>query len=272
VDAQRHAGRSAPEPDDADTASTTAIPAAAAAGAGRDGGRGEASWSPGAHGTGTIPAHWDDEPEPEPEGPVVQRPGGRRWGPLLLALVVLAVAGVAVLGLLGGDEVLESSPEGDGGDDGGEEVAAIEPVDASDFDPFGDGEHPGDIPNAYDGNPDTTWQTQRYNSASFGNLKPGVGLYLDLGEPTSVSELRLALSPEGADVEVYAGDSAPSGGGDFDPGQWGEHAATVEGAAAETVIELDEAMEQQVWLIWFTSLPSDSGGNRVSVSDITFQG
>jgi eukaryotic-like serine/threonine-protein kinase len=261
---ERQAARPAREPDP-DTASTTAIPAAAG------GSGGDPSWASGPQRTGTIPARWDEEPEPDPEGPVVQRPGGRRWWPFLLTLVVLAVAGVAALGILGGDEILESSPEGASGDDGGE-VVEIEPVDASDFDPFGDGEHPGDIPNAYDGNPDTTWQTQRYNSASFGNLKPGVGLYLDLGEPTEISELRLALSPEGADVEVYAGDAAPSGGGDFDPAQWGEHAATVEGAAAETVIELDEAMEQQVWLIWFTSLPSDGGGNRVSVSDITFQG
>jgi eukaryotic-like serine/threonine-protein kinase len=260
---------------ESDSASTTAIPAAAAASgaAGPTGTTGSAAWGSAREGTGTIPARWDDEPDVSPDGPVEQRSTSRRWRPLLLGLAILALVGFGILGVLGGEEVLESSPEGAGGDDGGgDELAVIEPVDASDFDPYGGGEHPGDIPNAYDGNPDTTWQTQRYNSAAFGNLKPGVGLYLDLGEPTAVRELQLALAPEGADLEVYAGDAVPSASGSFDPAEWGEQAARVEGAGTDTVIELDEAVEEQVWLIWFTSLPADGGGHRVSLSEITFQG
>jgi eukaryotic-like serine/threonine-protein kinase len=252
-----------------DTASTTSIPAAAAAGAGPAGAAADRA----PHGaTSTIPAQADDEPDVGPEGPVVQHQRGRRWRPVLLGLVVLALAGVAALGLLGGDDVLDSTPEAGADGNDGEEPTVFDPVDASDFDPFGDGEHPGDIPNAYDGNPDTTWQTQRYNSASFGNLKPGVGLYLDLGEPSAVREVELSLAPEGADVEIYAGEAAPSGGGDFDPAQWGEQVGAAGGAASSTVVELDEAVEQQVWLIWFTSLPADGGGHRVSVSEITFHG
>jgi eukaryotic-like serine/threonine-protein kinase len=268
-----------------DSSSTTAIPAAAAAGgagsAAGAGGAGDATgadggagWSSAGERTGTIPAQWADEPDGGAEGPVEQRSAGRRWRPVLLGLAILALAGFALLGVLGGDEVLESSPAGPGGNDDGDtdEPAVFEPADASDFDPFGGGEHPGDIPNAFDGDPDTTWQTQRYNSAAFGNLKPGVGLYLDLGEPAAVRELQLSLSPEGADLEVYAADDVPSASGSFDPAEWGEQAASVEGAGTDTVIELDEAMEEQVWLIWFTSLPADGGGHRVSLSEITFQG
>ena len=35
--------------------------------------------------------------------------------------------------------------------------------------------------NATDGRPSTSWETERYHSATFGNLKDGVGLVVDAG-------------------------------------------------------------------------------------------
>ena len=64
---------------------------------------------------------------------------------------------------------------------------------AADFDPPpGDGsEHPEDVSLAIDGNPDSAWATDHYASATFGNLKAGVGLFLDLGSVQTVDRLTL---------------------------------------------------------------------------------
>ena len=63
------------------------------------------------------------------------------------------------------------------------------------FDPEGDGEpeNDQDVPLAYDSDPATAWSTLTYRgSPAFGNLKPGVGLLLDLGNPQQarIVELR----------------------------------------------------------------------------------
>ena len=73
------------------------------------------------------------------------------------------------------------------------------------FDPApGDGvEHDGDLHNLFDGNPQTTWETQSYASARFGGLKDGVGFALVLGSPHKVSQLKLTSPYER--VEARAG-------------------------------------------------------------------
>ena len=70
-------------------------------------------------------------------------------------------------------------------------AAAVQIQQASAFDPPpGNGqENNADAAKTIDGNPSTLWQTEGYNSRSFGNLKPGVGLVLTLepaGRPQHV--------------------------------------------------------------------------------------
>ena len=76
------------------------------------------------------------------------------------------------------------------------------------FDPYGDGQGENNqlAYLAIDGNPATAWHTEWYASASFGNLKPGTGLLLDMGRTVTITTVRLLLgSQPGADFQVRVG-------------------------------------------------------------------
>ena len=253
VPAPQHAGTPTSPSTGADEAATTAIP------------RTQHSAPPSAGRTSTLPATTATSTDGDTDGP----PQRSRWrGPLpwMLGLVLVALFAIAILDIVQGDP-----EDGDGGP--GEEPTAVSVQDGGDFDPFGDGEHPQDIPNAFDGDPDTTWQTQRYNSADLGGLKPGVGMWVDLGEPSAVGRIDLALRPEGAALAVYAATDAPPGdvGSGWQPGDWGTRVAETPSASTSESFELED-VEARYVLLWFTSLPADGGGHRVHVSDITVAG
>src|SRR5699024_8475553 len=81
----------------------------------------------------------------------------------------------------------------------------IEFVDASDFDSTGSDEKPELTGNAIDGDPETAWNTYTYLADNWGGLKDGVGLALDMGETTPVSEVTVEF-PEGTyGATVYVG-------------------------------------------------------------------
>ena len=251
--AREHAGTRASPTPGPDEAATTALP--------RTGTRTSA---PAAR-TSTLPAtaaHTDDAEEAPPRR--------SRWrGPLpwMLGLVVVALFAIAIVDIIQGD------PEDDGGGQQGEDPGTLAVQAGGDFDPFGDGEHPQDVSNAFDGDPGTTWQTQRYNSAALGGLKPGVGMWVDLGAPSTVTRIDLTLQPDGASLAIYAANDPLPGdvGSGWEPGDWGTRVAEASSAATAESFELDD-VEARYVLLWFTSLPPDGGGHRVHVSDITIAG
>ena len=142
----------------------------------------------------------------------------------------------------------------------GEPIAILS---ATGFDPEGDGtERNVEAPRVYDGNTSTTWTSEGYNSANFGGLgKKGLGVRLDLGQPTSVNQVTLDLGNGPVDVTVYASTKASLEG------------ATVIGAASAVSgqIQLKAAgamPEAQYVIVWFTKLAPDGGRFRASISEI----
>jgi hypothetical protein len=134
---------------------------------------------------------------------------------------------------------------------------------ATGFDPQGDGnEKNTQAPRVYDGNPATGWTSEGYNSANFGGLgKKGVGVRLDLGQPTSVNKVVLDLGAGPLDVTVYA---APKGS---------LEGTTVIGTAtaAGGRVQLTAAgvmPQAQYVIVWFTKLAPDGGRFRASISEI----
>jgi eukaryotic-like serine/threonine-protein kinase len=223
------------------------------------------------------------------------RPRSRRPVFASLVLVVLIGAGVALATIdrpddgrspaegIAGEERDAEDPETETGptaqaleddeddEDGGDEDGAstpVEIVDARDHDPFGSGEeHRCDVINAFDGDTTTSWQTQGYQgSPELGGLKPGVGIWLDLGDARQVEEVEVAMAAPGASFTLYAGSSPPDPGAS--PDGWGDAVAEVTGADELTRLTLDEPTEGRVWLLWFTSLPPDGSVFRASVSDV----
>ena len=190
----------------------------------------------------------NDEPTPPAGLPAA---ASRRSVPLVAAaalaaaLLVPAVAVLLTRGSTGG-----GSPPGVAAQPGGK---GLYPV--TDFDPFtSDGrENPEATSRAVDGNPDTAWSTDTYNTAAFGGLKPGVGLWVDLGRARSVrsvdvtspdsgwqGEIRLADRP--ADRLEGWGRRVARGSGHFD----------VKGRTGRYV------------LVWITALPEGSRKLRIA--------
>jgi protein kinase-like protein len=205
----------------------------------------------------------------------------RRWrhAPKLIALGVIVAIGV--VGYTAGKKVGElprkdgaldalAQPSASPGATGPQPVRinlSTDPVVVRDFDPQGrDGtEQRGSVPNAYDGDPTTAWNTDGYGSAAFGGLKKGVGLLVDLGTPTRLASVQVGLVAAGADVELRSSDTA---GDTADAFTVADRQADAKQVATLTP---SSARPARYWLIWFTSLPKgDRGRFRDGVAELVF--
>ena len=140
-------------------------------------------------------------------------------------------------------------------------VRALKPVTATSFDPYGDGQGENSqlASRAIDASPATAWHTQWYTTARFGNLKPGTGLLLDMGQRVTITGVRLLLgSAPGADLQLRAGDRASSLT-DMPP------FARITGADGKVHLRLTEPAHGRYVLIWFTKLPPDSSGTSQAI-------
>ncbi|HWH28333.1 MAG TPA: serine/threonine-protein kinase [Mycobacteriales bacterium] len=175
-----------------------------------------------------------------------------RWLPALALAAAVGVIGVVAL-TAGG----EGGPSGSSGAPQPVPVAA-----ASLFHPGGsDGDYPGEVPRVVDGDPATVWHTQTYSSPEFGNLRPGVGVLFDLGEPRAVREVRLSLPTPGLDLRVHAGDEP--GAGLLET----EALGAVRGAPGSTVVRVEGAPRARYWVVWVERLPPSG---RAEVAEASF--
>jgi len=191
----------------------------------------------------------DDEPT-SPAGVPLATP--RRPFPTRVAAVVGAaflVVAAAVLLTRGGSPGAGQRP-GAAGPLGGK---GLYPV--SDFDPFtADGrENPGLVARAVDGNPETAWSTDTYNTAAFGGLKPGVGLWLDLGQARRIRSVEVTSPDTGWKGEIRLADR-PADRLDG----WGVPVAR--GSGTFDV----RGRRGRYLLVWITSLPEGSRKLRIA--------
>ena len=184
---------------------------------------------------------------------------------LTLALVYVAIAvGVAALAalLINGENQQSEPPTA-----GNLSAVALNESDVHDFDPApGDGSERSEaVPFALDGDPTTAWETERYDTPDFGNIKKGVGLYLDAGRPIVARGIRLVTPKDGWDVSFYVSrDRVPPslngwtlvGGGTMD--------------ATRKTFGLDTAGKRaRYYLIWITSLTEGAtGGSSAAISEV----
>ena len=126
------------------------------------------------------------------------------------------------------------------------------------LDPEGDNEENDDQAQDVVPNTDGSWRTDRYNSASFGNLKSGVGLLFELEDKTTVKEVKVKSSNSGGTFEIRDGsdpeDAKKVGEGEFD--------------SDGVTIKLDDDVETDNLILWVTELPQDEGGFRAIVNTV----
>jgi eukaryotic-like serine/threonine-protein kinase len=193
-----------------------------------------------------------------------------RWSWAAIALLVLVGAGA-----LAATQLISSGNSPVGGGGGGNSKAKgtpVEIVEASAYDPQGDGEE-GDstIGLAVDGNPTgTAWSTEHYDTATFAGTKtgpdPGVGLYLDT-EPAKPTEMIIHTPTPGWDAQIFATAESPPENLE----EWGAPIGEVSDADKTAEIELDVSKPAQHFLIWFTKASEardQEGRYQVEISDV----
>ncbi len=186
-----------------------------------------------------------------PARPQARRPPRRRRrvAPLVAVLLALAAIGGGVAAYL----ALRDSGSGGGGG------TPVHLVASNAYDPEGDGtEHDEEVPNATDGNPATSWGTERYRTVSFGNLKSGVGLVLDAGSAVRLRSLTVFSDTPGFTARIEAGASSN--------GPFGSVSST-ETVGTKTTFALQVDQPRRYYLIWITQLAE--GFARTHVSEVT---
>jgi hypothetical protein len=187
---------------------------------------------------------------------------------LLLAVAALA-AGFAIGRLeFGGPLGVRRANESQGN---GSTSVAVKIASAEDFDPDGDGsEHPEDLSKMLDGNPSTTWGTDHYNSAQFGQLKPGLGVWLDLGGTHDVTSVMIQSPLSGWTFELRSGPS-PDGATTVLEASDGETSFTAD-PSNTTSVELGSPVRTDGILIWITKLAQDGGRFAAQIGEVSVEG
>ena len=195
--------------------------------------------------------------------------------PITLVVVTLAViAGGLILGKLeiggplGVRPAPAPSPSAGGRAESSERISEPRELEIRrirSYDPFGDDtEGESRVSFAIDGSRATAWQSENYFDAVL--TKPGMGLLLDLGRPTTVERFRLVTATPGFDYELRVGD---------DPSELARSRRGGESFEAERVERRDlaEPATGRYALLWITSVAADAGGgHRASVADIELLG
>lgn len=214
-----------------------------------------------------------DAPRPVAASEPRLPPALRRRLPTLAAVAFLVVVGLGSYGI--GREVGEIPPVDDplagttspepGAPAGGTRIdLATLRVDDFDPPPGGGDEQTGAVPNAIDDDPSTAWETERYDSADFGGLKPGVGLLVDLGTPTKVARVELVTRGGGATYELRAADALGARAEDY--------RVVARGTAEEDSLVLTPTTPTTArwYLVWITGLAEVDGGFRAAVREMRF--
>ena len=191
-----------------------------------------------------------------PEAVVPSRPRGRARRRRRVPLLVLALGLAAIAAAVGA--YLGLRDRGGGGSGGGGN-APIHLVASNAYDPGGDGqEHDELVQNATDGNPSTSWETERYHSVTFGNLKDGVGLVVDAGRAVKLRALTVVSDTPGFSADVKAG-ASPTG-----PFDTVSDSQTVGGT---TTFQLSGPTPERYYLVWITRLAP--GAPRTHIGEVT---
>jgi serine/threonine-protein kinase len=198
---------------------------------------------------------------------VSRRRSKRRFALQALAYVLAAGAVAAGAALLLGDRNSDSK---DAGKVGNLTEISLGQGDAHAYDPPpGDGgENDSQLALALDGDRTTAWETEHYDTPALGNIKKGVGLYLDAGRPVVARALRITTPKAGWKLELYVADSVPP-----ELSGWTRVGDGTMDSTRQT-FPLDTAQQaSRYYLVWITELTQGSTGrSNAAVSELELLG
>jgi putative peptidoglycan lipid II flippase len=155
-------------------------------------------------------------------------------------------------------------------------LAVLPIAEVTDYDPAADGgngeENPDQVALAVDEDPQTAWTTLTYyDDPDLANLKPGVGLVVDLGSRAAVGEVKVALVGTGTDLQLRAAPrtatTVPATAAEF------AIVAKEQDAGERAVLRPEETVTTRFLLVYLTSLPLEVPGSyKGGIADLTVRG
>jgi putative peptidoglycan lipid II flippase len=192
---------------------------------------------------------------------------------IVVALIVLASVLSRIFGDvgdgLGGDELGLNAPSSSAqADEASPPGNVVKPVRATVFSPEGEADAPEAAPLAIDGNASTVWPIDTYTDpVPFPNFKNGVGLMLQLPEPTKVGEVTINVNSTGTAVEVRSSQTpTPSS---LDDTTVLTSATTLK--PGSNTIKVDNASPTSNVLVWVSTLGQVDGQSRSDIAEITLK-
>ncbi|HWG98620.1 MAG TPA: serine/threonine protein kinase, partial [Pilimelia sp.] len=132
------------------------------------------------------------------------------------------------------------------------------------------------VAHTVDGDPETQWETDHYTTAKFGNLKPGMGVLINLGSPRAISSVKVQFSAAGARTQIRWGtsDHPSTATGDKELVRaFKELAPLTVAGATHAFGDFDPDQRYQYLLVWVTEMPDDNGrGFHIGIQEITVEG
>jgi eukaryotic-like serine/threonine-protein kinase len=148
----------------------------------------------------------------------------------------------------------------------------LEQTSAHDYNPYGNElEHPTQVANVVDGDPETAWSTEHYLNDTFGS-KPGTGIYLDAAPGLRARAIEVQTPTPGFTAAVYAARAFDSGLPYGAPQGLAERGwvqlAPPRTVPAQITIPLDTGgVRYRYYLLWIASLPP--GSETAALSGLT---
>ena len=191
---------------------------------------------------------------------------------IIVALLVLASVLSHIFGDVGGfskDDLGLNAPStsADGGSGGGSGTT-IKPVKATVFSPEGEADAADQAALAIDGNSSTVWPIDTYTDpVPFPNFKNGVGLMLQLSQPSTLGEVTINLNSTGTAVEIRSSQTpTPSS---LDDTTVLTPATTLK--AGSNTIKVDNASPTSNVLVWVSTLGQVNGESRSDIAEVTLK-
>jgi len=144
----------------------------------------------------------------------------------------------------------------------------VKPVKATVFSPSGDADNPQSAGLAIDGNPGTAWSTDTYfDAAPFPIFKEGVGLLLQLPQPTKLNGVTVDVDSSGTVVQIRSAPTAT-------PAKLDDTAALTAPTPLQpghNSIPVSSPTPSSNLLVWISTLGTTGGKSHSDISEVTLQ-
>jgi len=144
----------------------------------------------------------------------------------------------------------------------------VKPVTATVYSPGGEPDNPGQAEQAIDGNPATSWDTDTYHDAvPFPGFKSGIGLLLQLPQPTVVGAVNVDVPSTGTKIQIRSSATAT-------PGKLEDTTALTQPVSVHpghNSIPVNASSPTSYVLVWIPTMGTTNGASRTGLSEVTVQ-